>query len=96
MRGLDYYTRTVFEIQPEAEGAQSTVGAGGRYDDLIEELGGKPTPAIGFATGIERIIANLKMQNIAVPPLPDPAVFVAFLGDAAKDAAVKLAGDLRQ
>jgi histidyl-tRNA synthetase len=95
VRGLDYYTRTVFEIQPESEGSQSTVGAGGRYDDLIEELGGKPTPAIGFAAGIERIIANLKMQNIAIPPLPGPAVFVAFLGDAARDAAVKLAGDLR-
>ena len=48
VRGLDYYTRTVFEIQPEAEGAQSTIGGGGRYDGLIEELGGKPTPAIGF------------------------------------------------
>ena len=96
VRGLDYYTRTVFEIQPEAEGAQSTIGGGGRYDDLIEELGGKPTPAIGFATGIERIIANLKKQNIPVPPLPGPTVFIAFLGDAAREAAVKLAGDLRQ
>ncbi|GAI13090.1 unnamed protein product, partial [marine sediment metagenome] len=58
VRGLDYYTRTVFEIQPEEEGAQSTLGGGGRYDDLIEELGGKPTPAIGFAAGLERIILN--------------------------------------
>jgi histidyl-tRNA synthetase len=96
VRGLDYYTRTVFEIQPEIEGSQSTVGAGGRYDNLIEELGGKPTPAIGFATGIERIISNLKAQNTLVPPLPVPTIFIAFLGDAAKDAAVKLAGDLRR
>jgi histidyl-tRNA synthetase len=96
VRGLDYYTRTVFEIQPEAEGAQSTIGAGGRYDDLIEELGGKPAPAIGFAAGIERIIGNLKKQNLPVPPLPGPLVFMAFLGEAAKDAAVKLAGDLRK
>jgi histidyl-tRNA synthetase len=96
VRGLDYYTRTVFEIQPEAEGAQSTLGAGGRYDDLIEELGGKPTPAIGFAIGIERIIANLKKQNLPVPPLPGPTVFIAFLGEAARNAAVSLAGDLRR
>jgi histidyl-tRNA synthetase len=52
VRGLDYYTRTVFEIQPEVEGGQSTIGGGGRYDGLIEEVGGKPTPGIGFATGI--------------------------------------------
>ncbi len=96
VRGLDYYTRTVFEIQPELEGAQSTIGGGGRYDGLIEELGGKPTSAIGFATGIERIVANLKRQNIPVPPVPQPLVFIAALGDAARDAAVKLAGDLRR
>jgi histidyl-tRNA synthetase len=95
VRGLDYYTRTVFEIQPEAEGSQSTIGAGGRYDELIEELGGKPTPAIGFATGIERIIANLKKQSITVPPQPGPQLFIAFLGEAAKEAAVKLSGELR-
>jgi histidyl-tRNA synthetase len=96
VRGLDYYTRTVFEIQPESEGSQSTIGAGGRYDDLIEELGGKPTPAIGFATGIERIIANLKKQNIPVPPFPRPVVFLAFLGEEAKDAAFRLSGNLRR
>jgi len=96
VRGLDYYTRTVFEIQPEAEGSQSTIGAGGRYDDLLEELGGKPTPAIGFATGIERIIANLKKQNLDVPPLPGPRAFIAFLGDSAREAAARLAGTLRK
>ncbi|MFC2071617.1 histidine--tRNA ligase [Chloroflexota bacterium] len=96
VRGFDYYTRTVFEIQPEAEGAQSTLGGGGRYDDLIEELGGKPTPAIGFAAGIERIILNLKNQNVAIPPLPRPQVFIAHVGDDAKDEAIKLASRLRQ
>ncbi|HEX74358.1 MAG TPA: histidine--tRNA ligase [Dehalococcoidia bacterium] len=96
VRGLDYYTRTVFEIQPEAEGAQSTLGGGGRYDDLIEELGGKPTPAIGFASGIERIILNLKRQNIPVPALPRPRVFIANVGDEAKDETVKLASTLRK
>lgn len=96
VRGLDYYTRTVFEIQPEEEGAQSTLGGGGRYDDLIEELGGKPTPAIGFAAGLERIILNLKKQNVPIPPLPRPQVFIAYVGDDAKEAAVKLAASLRQ
>jgi histidyl-tRNA synthetase len=96
VRGLDYYTRTVFEIQPEAAGTQSTLCGGGRYDDLIEELGGKPTPAIGFAMGIERIILNLKQQAIPIPPLPRPRVFIANIGDEARDEAIKLASRLRQ
>ena len=96
VRGLDYYTRTVFEIQPEKEGAQSTLGGGGRYDDLIEELGGKPTPAIGFATGMERIILNLKKQGVAIPTLPRPKVFLAYIGDEAKDGAIKQAAKLRR
>ena len=96
VRGLDYYTRTVFEIQPETEGAQSTLGGGGRYDDLIEELGGKPTPAIGFAVGLERIILNLKRQKVPVPPLPRPQVFVAHIGDEARNEAIKLAASLRR
>jgi histidyl-tRNA synthetase len=96
VRGLDYYTKTVFESQPEAEGAQSALGGGGRYDDLIEELGGKPTPAIGFATGLERIILNLKKQNVPIPPLPRPQVFIAFVGEEAKDEAIKLAAALRK
>jgi len=96
VRGLDYYTRTVFEVQPEEEGAQSTLGGGGRYDDLIEELGGKPTPAIGFATGMERIIVNLKKQGISIPALPRPQVFIAYVGDEAKDEATKLASTLRR
>jgi len=96
VRGLDYYTRTVFEVQPEAAGAQSALGGGGRYDDLIEEMGGKPTPAIGFAAGIERIILNLKKQNVSVPPLPRPQVFIAYVGDKARDEAIKLASGLRR
>ncbi len=94
VRGLDYYTRTVFEVQPEAEGGQSTIGAGGRYDNLIEELGGKPTPAIGFATGIERIILNLKRQSVPVPELPGPSVYVAHTGEYAAEA-LKIASELR-
>ena len=97
VRGLDYYTKTVFEIAPEGEmAAQATIGAGGRYDDLIEQLGGRPTPAIGFATGIERLLLNLKKQKVAVPVPPSPAVFIAYLGQEAKDEALKLASLLRK
>lgn len=96
VRGLDYYTRTVFEIQPIVEGGQSTIGGGGRYDNLIAELGGKPTPAIGFATGIERIILNLKRQGVAVPGIAKPQIFVANIGAGTKDVAVKLTAGLRE
>ncbi len=96
VRGLDYYTRTVFEIQPEEERGQSTIAGGGRYDGLIEELGGKPTPGVGFATGIERIILNLKKQNVAVLGVAKPSVFVVWLGEGARDAAIRIVSDLRQ
>ncbi|MCL2150356.1 MAG: histidine--tRNA ligase [Dehalococcoidia bacterium] len=96
VRGLDYYTRTVFEIQPELEGAQSTLGGGGRYDGLIEELGGKPTPGVGFATGIERIILNLKRQNVAMPAPPRPGVFIAWVGERAQNEFLRLAAILRR
>ena len=97
VRGFDYYTKTVFEIAPEGEMvAQATIGGGGRYDDLIEQLGGRPTPAIGFATGIERLVLNLKKQKVAVPVPPAPAVFIAYLGQEAKDEALKLASLLRK
>lgn len=95
VRGLDYYTRTVFEIQPLDAGGQSTVGGGGRYDNLIELLGGKPTPAVGFATGIERIILNLQKQDIKLPQAAVTKVYVACLGEEARESALKLAARLR-
>jgi len=95
VRGLDYYTRTVFEVQPREEGGQSALGGGGRYDNLVEQLGGKATPAVGFAAGIERIILNLKRQKIDIPPLAKPAAFIAYLGEEAKTEAMKLASKLR-
>jgi len=96
VRGLDYYTKTVFEIQPPGEAAQSALGGGGRYDDLIQELGGKPTPAIGFAAGMERVVLNLKKQKIAVLDLIAPSVFIAHIGTEAKLEAIKLASVLRE
>ena len=96
VRGLDYYSRTVFEIQPEEEGGQSTLGGGGRYDYLIEELGGKPTPGIGLGMGIERIILNLKKQNIQVPVLPGLKVLITNVGEDAREESIKLASVLRQ
>ncbi len=96
VRGLDYYTRTVFEVQPLVEGAQSTMAGGGRYDGLMETLGGKPTPAVGFAAGLERIVLNLKRAGIAVPTPEAPRVFLAHLGPAAKELAVVLGNQLRR
>lgn len=96
VRGLDYYTKTVFEIQPLEGGSQSALGGGGRYDDLIGQLGGKATPAIGFATGMERIVMNLKNQGVEVPAAEKPAVFIACLGEAARGEALKMAARLRE
>jgi len=97
VRGLDYYTRTVFEIQPgKGTTQQGALGGGGRYDNLIEELGGEFTPAVGFAAGMERLILKLKEEKISIPPLPEPVVFIAYLGSEAKNEAIKLAFQLRQ
>lgn len=95
VRGLDYYTRTVFEITSDALGAQSTVCGGGRYNGLVEELGGKPTPGIGFAMGIERLILILKSQGIELGESLGPDIFVASIGDNASLIAQKLVYDLR-
>jgi histidyl-tRNA synthetase len=83
-------------VQPPDAASQGTIGGGGRYDNLVEELGGKPTPAIGFAAGIERVILNLKRQGIAVPPLSQPRVFIASAGEQAKEKSISLAAQLRQ
>jgi histidyl-tRNA synthetase len=81
VRGLDYYTKTVFEIWAEGIGAQAAVCGGGRYDGLVEELGGPPTPGIGFGMGIERVILSLKEQAGAAAARP--RVQVSSLGEAA-------------
>lgn len=93
VRGLDYYTRTTFEVTSEHLGAQKAVAAGGRYDRLVEEFGGPPTPAIGFAVGMERLTALLgEAGNLKVPA---PDVFIATLGGPAVREAVLIAEKLR-
>jgi len=94
VRGLDYYSRTVFEWVTDRLGAQGTVLAGGRYDGLVEQLGGKPTPAVGFAMGVERLVALLQESGQA-PVAQPPHVFLVAVGDAAAEAAAALAERLR-
>ena len=96
VRGLDYYTRTVFEIQPLDAGGQSTICGGGRYDGLIEQLGGRPTPGIGFGSGLERLTLNLKRSGVEVPDEPFPSYLVANVGEAARLPALELASRIRR
>jgi histidyl-tRNA synthetase len=94
VRGLDYYTRTTFEVVAQGLGAQNSVTGGGRYDGLIEAIGGPPTPGIGFAIGVERLITALEHHGLAIPE-PRPQVFVAPLGTAALREAFLLVEQLR-
>jgi histidyl-tRNA synthetase len=94
VRGLDYYARTVFEWVTDRLGAQGTVCAGGRYDGLVEQLGGKPTPAVGFAIGLERLVALLEERQLA-ERLPVPDVYLVTLGEQAQREAPLLAERLR-
>ncbi len=96
VRGLDYYTKTVFEVWAEGIGAQAAICGGGRYDGLVAEIGGPSVPGIGFGAGWERIILAMKAQGITPPPLPGPQVFVAHMGASTKAAAVQLAARLRR
>ena len=96
VRGLDYYTKTVFEFKTALQGTAGTVCGGGRYDGLIEQLGGSPTPGIGFAMGIERIILALEEAG-AMPALEDvPDVFIANIGDETKLFVTTLTDKLRK
>jgi histidyl-tRNA synthetase len=94
VRGLDYYCRTTFEWTTARLGSQSAVAAGGRYDGLVQELGGPAIPGIGFAIGIERIAMLVKMQERAAPQ--GPAIYVAWVGEKARDRAFPLVHRLRQ
>ncbi len=92
VRGLDYYTKTAFEIVSDEEGAQNAVVAGGRYDNLVEIFGGEPTPAVGFAIGVERL---LRFAHIPEDTNASPELFVATIGREAYSVAIKLAMLLR-
>jgi histidyl-tRNA synthetase len=94
VRGLDYYSRTVFEWITDALGAQDAVCSGGRYDGLIAQLGGEATPAIGFALGIERVVALLR-QSGKLPGIGAPDVYLVVSGERAQRAALRLAEQLR-
>ncbi|MDR1101443.1 MAG: histidine--tRNA ligase [Clostridiales bacterium] len=95
VRGLDYYTRTVFEITAGDIGAQNVVCGGGRYDRLVEQFGGKPTPAVGFAMGLERLLLCLEKCDIEVPGSDSPDVYIGWIGEEGRRCALKLAADLR-
>jgi histidyl-tRNA synthetase len=96
VRGLDYYTRTVFEVWAAGIGAQNALCGGGRYDGLAEALGGPPTPGVGFAAGMERIVLLMREQGATSAPLPEPQIMVATQGDGAKALGVSLVSDWRK
>lgn len=93
VRGLDYYTKTAFEVTAGALGAQNAIAGGGRYDRLVADLGGPESPGIGFAVGLERLIAVAPIPDEAVIPAPD--LFIAALGKEAQDVAFLLCNRLR-
>ncbi len=95
VRGLDYYTRTVFEFVSSGIGAQGTVCGGGRYDGLIEEMGGKPTPACGFGLGLERLLLLMDAQNSEFPERKKCDLYIGSMGEKANLKAFTLATDLR-
>ncbi|XOQ47963.1 MAG: histidine--tRNA ligase [Eubacteriales bacterium] len=96
VRGLDYYTKTVFEFVSGDLGAQSTVCGGGRYDGLVEEMGGQHLPALGFGLGMERLIMIMEKQKIEMPEPETCDIFIAALGEAAKVEAFRLAHSLQE
>lgn len=95
VRGLDYYTKTVFEFVSNSIGAQGTVCGGGRYDGLIEELGGQKTPSLGFGMGLERLMLLMEAQDCEFPKDKVPDLFIVALGDKATLKAVEIAKDMR-
>lgn len=95
VRGLDYYTRTVFEFIAEGIGAQSTICGGGRYDGLVESLGGPSLPAVGFAMGISRLILAMEASGAAAAECETPVLYVAPMGDAAQREALRITEELR-
>lgn len=96
VRGLDYYTKTVFEFVTTKLGSQGTVCGGGRYDGLIEELGGQHTPSLGFGLGMERLLALMAEQGIEIPLPPSCDIYIAGLGEEAQKKAFTLVKEVRE
>ena len=96
VRGLDYYTKTAFEFVTTKIGAQGTVCGGGRYDGLVEEIGGPSTPGVGWGMGKERILMTMEACGFEIPKEPGTDVFIAFRGEDCKLAALKLMKELRE
>ncbi len=96
VRGLDYYMRATFEIHHDMLGAQSALGGGGRYDDLIELYGGPPTPAVGFAAGLDRILLAVEKEGVEVTPPAPPDVYVVSVSESAREKCFALAATLRK
>ena len=96
VRGLDYYTKTVFEFVCDKIGAQGTICGGGRYDGLVEQLGGKSVPAIGFAIGLERLIMLMESCGASFPEPPECEIYIAPMGEKAQDMAILLTHELRK
>lgn len=95
VRGLDYYTKTVFEFVADSIGAQGTVCGGGRYDGLVEEIGGQRTPSLGFGMGLERLQLVMEAQGCEFPEPSKPDLFIVALGDKATLKAIEIAKDMR-
>lgn len=96
VRGLDYYTKTVFEFVSNSIGAQGTVCGGGRYDGLVEELGGQHTASLGFAMGLERLMLLMEAQGCEFPQAEKPDLFIVALGEKATLKALEIAKDMRE
>jgi histidyl-tRNA synthetase len=95
VRGLDYYTRTVFEFISKNIGAQGTVCGGGRYNNLVEEVGGKPCPAVGFGMGLERLIMVMEALGLPFGSEPRTEVYIAPMSDSERSIAINIASKLR-
>lgn len=95
VRGMDYYTRTTFEFQSSLLGAQSGVGGGGRYDRLVEDIGGPAVPGVGFGTGVERILLALDRSGAELPEVAGPSVYLVAFGSEARAEVFSLAHELR-
>ncbi|HZL34905.1 MAG TPA: histidine--tRNA ligase [Tepidisphaeraceae bacterium] len=95
VRGFDYYTETLWEVTAGGLGAQNAIGGGGRYDNLVEQLGGRPTPGVGFGSGLERLLLALEAQGVALPRTDKPLVWLVSHGDAARNESWKLLLELR-